>query len=82
MNHIFFNLIKNIYKISKLPHKRYTWTIEMKVLELDCELSDFIKNYNKKTKFESKLKNNNIYNNGELFSDNSSRSDYIISKKS
>ena len=48
MNHIFFNLIKNIYKISKLPYKRYTWTIEMKVLELDCELSDFISNYTKK----------------------------------
>ena len=56
MNHIFLNLIKNIYKISKLPYERYTWTIEMKVLELDCELSDFISNYDKKTKFESKLK--------------------------
>ena len=56
MNHIFLNLIKNIYKINKLPYERYTWTIEMKVLELDCELSDFISKSNKKTKFESKLK--------------------------
>ena len=56
MNHIFLNLIKNIYKISKLPYERYTWTIEMKVLELDCELSDFISNYDKKTKFELKSK--------------------------
>ena len=56
MNYIFFSLIKNIYKISKLPIKRYTWAIEMKVLELDCELSDFISKSNKKTKFESKLK--------------------------
>ena len=48
MNYIFLNLIKNIYKISKLPIKRYTWAIEMKVLELDCELSDFIHKYGKK----------------------------------
>jgi len=48
MNYIFFSLIKNIYKISKLPIKRYTWAIEMKVLELDCELSDFIHKYEKK----------------------------------
>ena len=53
MNYIFLNLIKNIYKISKLPYKRYTWNIEMKVLELDCELSDFISNYNKSFKKKS-----------------------------
>ena len=55
MNYIFFNLIKNIYKISRLPIKRYTWNIEMKVLELDCELSEFLSKYDKmkkKKKFE------------------------------
>ena len=60
MNYIFFNLIKNIYKISRLPIKRYTWNIEMKVLELDCELSDFLSKYEKmekKTKFEESSKN-------------------------
>ena len=50
MNYIFFNLIKNIYKISKLPIKRYTWNIEMKVLELDCELSEFLSKYDKMKK--------------------------------
>ena len=50
MNYIFFNLIKNIYKISRLPIKRYTWNIEMKVLELDCELSEFLSKYDKRKK--------------------------------
>ena len=50
MNYIFFNLIKNIYKISRLPIKRYTWNIEMKVLELDCELSEFLSKYDKMKK--------------------------------
>jgi len=53
MNYIFFNLIKNIYKISRLPIKRYTWNIEMKVLELDCELSDFLSKYDKMKKTEN-----------------------------
>jgi len=44
---IFFSLLKNIYKIRKLPIKRYTWEIEMKVLELNCEIGDFIDKYNK-----------------------------------
>ena len=58
MNYIFFNLIKNIYKISRLPIKRYTWNIEMKVLELDCELSEFLSKYDKmKKKFEESSKN-------------------------
>ena len=56
MNYIFFNLIKNIYKISRLPIKRYTWNIEMKVLELDCELSEFLSKYDK-TKKKENLKN-------------------------
>ena len=57
MNYIFFNLIKNIYKISKLPIKRYTWNIEMKVLELDCELSEFLSKYDKMKKNEESSKN-------------------------
>jgi len=44
---IFLSLFKNIYKIRKLPFKRYTWGIEMKVLELNCEITDFIDKYNK-----------------------------------
>jgi hypothetical protein len=50
MNYIFKNLLKNMYIISTLPIKRYTWGIEMKVLELDCELSQLISNYKKKNK--------------------------------
>ena len=57
MNYIFFRLIKNMYKISKLPIKRYTWNIEMKVLELDCELSDYMIKYDKVRKQKNKSKN-------------------------
>ena len=54
MNYIFKNLLKNMYIISTLPIKRYTWGIEMKVLELDCELSQLISNYKKKNKDKDK----------------------------
>ena len=41
----FHRLIKNIEKLQKLPLKRYTWVIEMAVLNLDCELCNFISKY-------------------------------------
>jgi len=45
VDNIFLSLLKNITKLQKLPIKRYTWVIEMKVLELNCEISEFIKKY-------------------------------------
>ena len=42
MNNTFFRLLINIYKVQKLPIKRYSWEIEMKVLELNCEIDEFI----------------------------------------
>ena len=42
---IFLRLIMNINRIRKLPIKRYSWEIEMKVLELNCEISEFIEKY-------------------------------------
>ena len=47
MYNIFLPLIRNIYRLKKLPIKRYSWDIEMKVLELNCEISDFIEKYEK-----------------------------------
>ena len=58
MNNIFFRLLINIYKVQRLPIKRYSWKIEMKVLELNIELSDFLEKYDKFKKKETlNLKN-------------------------
>ena len=58
MNNIFFSLLINIYKVQKLPIKRYSWEIEMKVLELNIELSDLLEKYEKFKKKENlNLKN-------------------------
>ena len=56
MYNIFLPLIRNIYRLKKLPLKRYSWDIEMKVLELNCEISDFIKKYEKKISKQNKNK--------------------------
>ena len=54
MNNIFFRLLINIRKVQRLPIKRYSWEIEMKVLELNIELTDLLEKYEK-----FKNKNNN-----------------------
>ena len=59
MNNIFFRLLINICKVQKLPIKRYSWEIEMKVLELNIELSNLLEKYeNLKKKETINLKNN------------------------
>ena len=50
MKECLHRLIINIYKLQKLPLKRYSWAIEMAILNLDIEISDFIKKYEKKHK--------------------------------
>jgi len=45
VENIFLSLFKNITRLQRLPVKRYTWSIEMKVLELNCEIHEFIKKY-------------------------------------
>ena len=50
MKNEFHRLIKNIENLQKLPLKRYTWVIEMAVLNLDCELCNFISKYEKNVK--------------------------------
>ena len=58
MNNIFFRLLLNIRKVQRLPIKRYSWGIEMKVLELNIELSDLLEKYEKFKKKETlNLKN-------------------------
>ena len=46
-NNIFLSLLKRIYKVQQLPIKRYSWTIEMKVLELEIELQELLDKYHK-----------------------------------
>ena len=55
MNNIFFRLLINIRKVQRLPIKRYLGEIEMKVLELNIELSDLLEKYEK---FKKKKKLN------------------------
>tara|TARA_B100001059_G_C17822423_1_gene579128 strand:+ start:1903 stop:2109 length:207 start_codon:yes stop_codon:yes gene_type:complete len=47
---IFYPLFRNIVRLRKLSLERYNWNIEMKVLELNCEIDTFIKYINKKNK--------------------------------
>lgn len=47
MNNIFLSLLKRIYLVQKLPIKRYSWNIEMKVLELEIELQELLDKYDK-----------------------------------
>ena len=46
----FHRLIKNIEKLQKLPLTRYNWPIEMALLNLDCEICNFISKYDKNVK--------------------------------
>lgn len=55
---IFFHLLKNINTVKKIPIKRHSWELEMKVLELNIELSDLLEKYEKfKMKETLNLKN-------------------------
>ena len=45
---IFSYLFYNIRRLKKLNIPRYSWEIEMKVLELNCEIDEFISRVLKK----------------------------------
>ena len=45
---IFSSLFWNIRRLKKLNMSRYSWTIEMKVLELNCEIDNFVNKVLKK----------------------------------
>jgi len=47
-SNIFSSLFWNIRRLKKLNIPRYSWTIEMKVLELNCEIDEFINKILKK----------------------------------
>lgn len=53
---IFLSLICNINRIRQLPIKRYSWELEMKVLELNIEISDVLEKYEKYEKNKKKGK--------------------------
>ncbi len=54
---IFYPLFRNIVRLRKLSLERYNWNIEMKVLELNCEIDTFIKYINKKNKCDEIMNN-------------------------
>ena len=54
MKECLIRLLQNIYKLQKLPIKRYPWSIEMAVLELDIEIGEFIRKYEKENKLPSR----------------------------
>ena len=49
-NDIFLRLMWNINRIRKLPIEVYSWRLEMKVLEMNIEISDVIEQYEKMKK--------------------------------
>ena len=55
MKECLIRLLKNIYRLQKLPIKRYNWSIEMAILNLDIEINDFIKKYEKKELNKKKI---------------------------
>ena len=54
MKESLIRLLQNIYRLQKLPIKRYPWSIEMAILNLDIEIGDFIRKYEKKNKLSSR----------------------------
>ena len=74
---IFFPLFRNIVRLKKIPVNRFSWDIEMKVLELNCEIDTFISQYNKKLNYDKKhnshaiMKITNKPNNLMIFSNDS-----------
>ena len=66
MKNSFHRLIKNIEKLEKLPLKRYTWVIEMAVLNLDCEICTFISKYEKNKNKGEKISYDKLLKNSKL----------------
>ena len=56
MYNIFSSLFWNIRRLKKLNMPRYSWAIEMKVLELNCEIDEFINKVLKKRSDDKILK--------------------------
>ena len=54
---IFYPVFRNVVRLRKLSLERYNWNIEMKVLELNCEIDTFIKYINKKNKRDEIMNN-------------------------
>ena len=63
MKESLIRLIKNINHLQKLPLKRYNWEIEMAVLNLDCEIGEFIRKYENR---KIKIPNNQLKNNKKI----------------
>lgn len=45
-------LIRNLKKVEKLPLERLPWKIDMLILDMNCEIDNFLKIYNKLKKIE------------------------------
>ena len=53
MKESLIRLLQNIYRLQKLPIKRYPWSIEMAILNLDIEIGEFLRKIEKKNKLSS-----------------------------
>ncbi len=52
-------LLKNLKRLKKLNIPRYSWAVEMAILDLNCEIDRFINSYEKnKNKNKKSLKIN------------------------
>ena len=45
-------LIRNLKKVEKLPLKRLPWKVDMLILDMNCEIGNFLKIYNKLDKLK------------------------------
>ena len=70
---IFSRLFYNVKRLQNLNIPRYSWTIEMKVLELNCEIDNFITKVLKKRADDEILKQNKDLKNISNISNNSQK---------
>tara|TARA_B100000282_G_scaffold170694_1_gene123617 strand:+ start:503 stop:682 length:180 start_codon:yes stop_codon:yes gene_type:complete len=45
-------LIRNLKKVEKLPLERLPWKVDMLILDMNCEIGNFLKIYNKLDKLK------------------------------
>ena len=46
------NLIRNLKKVENLPIQRLPWKVEMLILDMNCEIDNFLRIYNKLDKLK------------------------------
>lgn len=46
------NLIRNLKKVENLPMQRLPWKVEMLILDMNCEIDNFLRIYNELDKLK------------------------------